>query len=214
MGVCCDPLHQLAFNLPRFRYPFDVKDLPKNGIYLLFEKGEKGHGGDRIVRVGTHTGQGQLAQRLTHHFDRGYKDRNIFRKNIGRCFLYRENSPYLPVWDLAFRSRKAFEERGHFIDDDFQRSLEERISRYIQRHISFCVLEASDKEERLYWEAKIIATVSWCSQCGPSPHWLGSFSPKPKIRESGLWQVNELYKEPLTPRDVSLWMSRTGRESV
>jgi len=46
-------------------------------------------------------------------------------------------------------------------------------------------------------ESKMISTVSLCEGCQPSDRWLGLFSPKPKIRESGLWLVNELYKEPL-----------------
>ncbi|MGU9958139.1 MAG: hypothetical protein ACNYPI_11190 [Arenicellales bacterium WSBS_2016_MAG_OTU3] len=45
-------------------------------------------------------------------------------------------------------------------------------------------------------ESAIIATVSLCDECRPSRTWLGNSSPRQKIVESGLWQVNELYKEP------------------
>ena len=37
-------------------------------IYVLFEHGESAHGSNRIVRVGTLTGSGQLPSRLTQHF--------------------------------------------------------------------------------------------------------------------------------------------------
>jgi hypothetical protein len=49
----------------------------------MFEAGESGHGTDRIVYVGTHTGPGNLPARLAEHFVRENKDRSIFRGNIG-----------------------------------------------------------------------------------------------------------------------------------
>lgn len=42
--------------MKRFEFPFESKDIPKNGVYILFERNELGHGGDRIVRIGAHTG--------------------------------------------------------------------------------------------------------------------------------------------------------------
>jgi hypothetical protein len=57
------------------------------------------------------------------------------------------------------------------------------------------------KDKRLDLESKIISTISRCEECGPSKQWLGIHSPKAKIRESGLWLVNELYKEPLSEND-------------
>ena len=68
-------------------------NVPLNGIYLLYERGELGHGADRIVRVGTHTGKNQLVSRLKQHFVHENKDRSIFRKNIGRAILNRQQDP-------------------------------------------------------------------------------------------------------------------------
>jgi len=51
-------------------------------------------------------------------------------------------------------------------------------------------------------ESKIISTISLCEECKPSHNWLGLFSPKEKIRDSGLWLVNELYKEPLSDKET------------
>jgi len=48
----------------------------------------------------------------------------------------------------------------------------------------------------------MISTVSLCEECQPSPEWLGKFSPKEKIRKSGLWLVNELYKDALSSEDI------------
>jgi len=82
----CSAVHRLAHRLRRHHYPFKSEAIPSNGIYLLFEKGESGHDGDRIVRIGTHTGRDQLPSRLNEHFLNENKDRSIFRKNIGRAF--------------------------------------------------------------------------------------------------------------------------------
>ncbi|GAG98657.1 unnamed protein product, partial [marine sediment metagenome] len=61
---------------------FNEQEIPKNGIYILFEKGECAHSTDRIVRIGTHTGKNKLRSRLKEHLNEN-KDRSIFRKNIG-----------------------------------------------------------------------------------------------------------------------------------
>ena len=48
----------------------------------------------------------------------------------------------------------------------------------------------------------IASTVSLCSECKASSNWLGLSSPILKVRQSGLWQVNELYKTPLNEADL------------
>jgi hypothetical protein len=51
-------------------------------------------------------------------------------------------------------------------------------------------------------ESRMISTLSICRECGPSEGWLGLASPKERIRQSGLWLVNELFKEPLKEPDL------------
>ena len=68
MSKECEELHKLFNNMKRLSFPFDDKDIPKNGIYILFENRERAHGGDRIARIGTHTGNDQLPSRLNQHF--------------------------------------------------------------------------------------------------------------------------------------------------
>ena len=55
---------------------------------------------DRIVRVGTDTGQNNLKSRMSQHFTNENKDRSIFRKNIGRAILNKNNSSLLNYWNL------------------------------------------------------------------------------------------------------------------
>jgi hypothetical protein len=184
--------------LARLHFPFEKSSIPPNGIYILFEKGEYGHRGERIVRVGTHTGDGRLPSRLRQHFIVENKDRSIFRKNIGRAFLNADNDPYLRVWNLDLTTRKAKETYGYLVIPEKQQQIEQRVSIYLQHNLSFVVFPVENKPDRLRLESKIISTVSLCPNCCPSDNWLGLKSPKKKIRESGLWLVNELYKDPLS----------------
>ncbi len=202
MSHICSELHTIVNHKTNFVFPFNEDDIPKNGIYILFEKGEKGHNGNRIVRIGTHTGVNQLRSRLKQHFLREKKDRSIFRKNIGRCILNRDNDPYLKIWEYDCTSSVGKAKYGHLLQTEYQGEVEAKISTYIQNHFSFGVLELKEKEDRLYYEARLISTVSGCNECRPSENWLGLSSPIEKIRASGLWQVNELYKEPLSPSEM------------
>lgn len=195
MSDSCQFIHDLAGKLDRHKFPFEPERIPEDGIYLLFEVGETAHGVDRIVRVGTHTGERQLRSRLEQHFNIPNKDRSIFRKNIGRVILHREKDPFLEKWELDLTSREAKEKYGSFINFERQKAIEEEVTALIQRTFSFVVLSVEDKEDRLKFESGIISTVSLCEDCGPSDQWLGKYSPKNKIKKSGLWQVNQLYKE-------------------
>ena len=198
MNFTCDQLHQLLRERGTFRFPFDPKLVPENGIYVLYEQDETGHGGDRIVRIGTHTGDKQLRSRLKQHFVNENKDRSIFRKNIGRALLSRDEDPFLHYWNLDLTTVAAKAKHEGTFDACRQKAIELRVTEYIQTRFSFRVLNVPKKEDRLDLEARMIATVYLCSACKPSHHWLGSCSSKAKIREGGLWQVNELGGEVLT----------------
>jgi hypothetical protein len=198
----CDRLHHLFGELERMQFPFDENKIPKNGIYILFEKGEEGHGTDRIVRVGAHTGKDQLRSRLKQHFINEKKDRSIFRKNIGRTILNLDNDPFLEQWELDLTKREAKNKYLHLVDSDKQISVEKRVTQYIRDNFSFVVFEVNDKEQRMKLESRLMSTVSQCAECKPSANWFGKHSPKKKIRVSGLWLVNNLYKEPLYDSDI------------
>ncbi len=195
-------MHALAHTLPRLAFPFNENAVSRDGIYILFEKGERAHGGDRIVRVGTHTGEHQLRSRLQQHFINENKDRSIFRKNIGRCLLHKMEDPFLSVWELDLTSRIAREHHGASVDFHKQKEIEKSVTTYIQKNFSFVTVGIETKDERLILESQLISTISLCEECAPSSQWLGNHSPKEKIRESGLWLVNELYKQPLSERDI------------
>jgi hypothetical protein len=198
----CEKIHQLLSGLKRLKFPFNEDEIPLNGIYFLFEKGEFSHNADRIVRVGTHTGKDQLRSRLKQHFINENKDRSIFRKNIGRAILNKRNDPFLKYWNIDLTPRAVKEKYRKFIDFSKQRDIEKEVSEYIQKNLSFVVLRIDNKDKRLYLESRIISTISLCDEWKPSKNWLGLFSPIEKICKGGLWLVNELYKKPLSDRDI------------
>jgi len=198
----CRELHHWFNNLQRYNFPFDENAIPENGIYILFEKGEEAHGTERIVRVGTHRGQEQLSSRLYEHFLTQNKDRSIFRKNIGRALLNKTKNPFLKQWDIDLTAKKAKEKYAKNLDFKKQKKIEKKVSQYIQSNFSFVVFKVDRKDERLKLESKIISTVSLCTECEPWEKWLGLSSTKPKIRESGLWLEQGLWKTPLSTIDM------------
>jgi hypothetical protein len=203
VSYICNEIHNIFQNLKRYRFPFDINEIPKNGIYILFEKQEIAHSGDRIVRIGTHTGDNNLAKRLKEHFLVENKDRSIFRKNIGRALLNKNNDDFLKQWEWDLTSRANKEKYLPFLDLEKQNYVEKEVTKYIQENFSFAIFEVETKQHRLYFEEKIISTISLCKDCKASKGWLGNYSPVKKIKESGLWLVQGLYKEPLNENDLN-----------
>lgn len=152
----CHDLHIWLNSLPKLKYPFDEVQIPGNGIYVLFEDGEFGHGTARIVRIGTDTGNDQLRSRLNQHFVKENKDRSIFRKNIGRCLLNRDNDPFLADWNLDLTTRKAKDAHAGRIDSVKQKEVESRVSKYLRNHFTVAVFEVAEKGRRLELESKLI----------------------------------------------------------
>jgi hypothetical protein len=202
MSTICGELHELARRGTLHSFPFEVARLPLNGIYILFERGEECHDGNRIVRVGTHLGDGQLRSRMLQHFVKENKDRSIFRKNIGRALLNKAGDPYLGEWEHDRTSRAGRAQFGVEPDPTRRQAVEVEVTKHLRENCSFVVLTVDDEKGRLALESKLISTVSRCDECKPSGGWLGLSSPKEKIRKTGLWLVNELGKEPLSHADL------------
>lgn len=198
MDLVCEKLHQMFNTMEKNHFPFDKKSIPRNGIYILFESTETSHGTDRIVRIGTHTGEGKLCSRLQEHFIKENKDRSIFRKNVGRALLNKNDDDFIYHWNLDLTTRSNKMKFGKQVDLEKQKQVEKEVSEIIQDRFRFIVIPIDDKNERLSLERKLISTVSNCDICGPSKYWLGSYSPIVKIKDIGLWQVQGLNKQGLT----------------
>lgn len=208
MSQICNELHLLFNNLERYNFPFNEEDIPLNGVYVLFQEGEHAHGGDRIVRIGTHTGNNRLRLRLKEHFIKENKDRSIFRKNIGRALLNMRKDSYIGGWELDLTTRKNKDKYFKLVDQAYQSKIENEVTKIIQKEFSFAVLEESDKSNRLLLKSRIVSEVSKCAECKASSNWVGNYSTKDKIRESGLWQENELYKKGFTQDEFDQFNNR------
>ncbi|GHV12155.1 hypothetical protein FACS189491_04620 [Spirochaetia bacterium] len=192
MSKECNDLHQLCASMKRYTYE-NRKEVPLNGVYVFFEEGEHAHGGDRIVRIGSHKTQDRLPGRLSMHFSQGIDmSGSSFRQDICRALLHKQYGPAgVEKW-----------EAGEF-DDVQETKIAAAVSDYIHGKMSFVIFEVTDSKARLGLEAKLIAAVSSCEDCKPSENWLGKNSPHAAIKESGLWQVDDVFKR-LTEDDFSV----------
>lgn len=199
MSCSCQTIHSYANSLLKYREGFTLEELPKNGVYLLFEENEFSHGSNRIVRVGTHKSEGGLGKRLYEHIYKPNKDRSIFRKHIGRCLL--DGDPFLEHWNICLTSRAAKLKYGDSIDFKKQQSVEEAVTNYITVKFSFAVIQVETKQKRLKVESSLLATISNCEECLPSMGWLGLKHQNPTIRK-GLWNIQGLGGPKLTVDEV------------
>ena len=227
MSAICRQLHEILHALPSVRWPFSAEQLPRNGIYFLFEAGEIwGHGGahPRIVRVGTHR-EGNFRSRMADHFlfsnrktalsaDRAApKDRSIFRKNIGRALLHAARDPYEEIWNVDFTTRAKREAHSHRRDVAKEGELENEVTRILRESFAFAWIEIEGQEKRMgihCLEAPLIGTLAGCRLCQASPQWLGLSSPKAKIASGGLWLEQHLRAPPLTTEAIDELVASTA----
>lgn len=188
----CERLHREFSLLPRLSIGYQEKQVLQNGVYVVFENGEAAHNTDRIVRIGTHTGEGNLPKRINEHLYASNKDRSIFRKHIGRCILTKRNDSFLEQWNIDLTPRANRDEYAGKVDSEKLEQIEQEVRAYIVTNLSFAVISVENKQRRLDTEATMISTIATCSDCRPSKNWLGLHHPNRKIRNAGLWNVQGL----------------------
>ena len=203
MSSECELLHELIASRHRLGASFDPAAIPSSGIYVMFQKSEQGHGGDRIVRVGTHRRDGELPSRLIQHFIRENKDRSIFRKHVGRTLLTRINDPFIVEWDLDLTTKASRDVHGGAIDAVRKAEVEREVSTFLADEVTFVTFPVPIRAMRLDIEKSLLATIAACQECGPSPEWLGNDHPNAKIRKSGLWNIQGLNGTPFDNDEIA-----------
>ena len=208
MTSSCSWLHEQLQQLPLARFPFELQSLPENGIYFFYEHGEQNNHDNtrRVVRVGT-ARQGNFCSRIKEHFllderKMGFnaqqpapKERSVFRKNIGRALLNRDKDAYLKTWEIDYTTRDNRDRFAKLRDIQKEKTVEREVTRLLRSNFSFRYIVYDDERKRMgadSLEAALIATLAQCNDCVPSKNWLGLHSPKPEIRESGLWLSQHL----------------------
>jgi len=207
-------IHKLFNDTKRYDFPFGNK-IPKNGLFALFEKGEKFQDNDRIVYVGSNIKENRMPKMLNFIFKDGNRDNTSFRKNIGRSILAKDDSKYMKKFEIISSlgilndwnmDLKEFNEEysDESEENKEMENVEEMVSQYIQDNFSFSIIEINDKLKRLNLKNKIISSLSLSDEFNPSDEWLGSFSPREKIRKNGLWLEQHLgnRENQLTEEDV------------
>jgi len=206
-------LHVLFNRLKRYSFQ-DIKQLEhvNNGIYLLFEKGEKYESLDRVVRVGSHPSQNRFYARLKDHFMDNHR-KSIVRKHIGRCFLNDENDPYISVWDFSNTQVKKGSPGNKLINEEKEKNINRRISDYLN-NFSICVIpELNNDIQRMTLESKLITTLNLTDKNYISPNWLGKKHPNHKIAHSGLWNIQKLNDNNfISTNDFELIQLKTKNE--
>jgi hypothetical protein len=173
---------------------------PTRGVYFFREAGEVRTDtgkGPRIVRVGTHAlkdGSGtRLWTRLSQHRGqsdgRGNHRGSIFRLIVGAALIQRDKLLF-PTWG-AGNTAKGDIRSG-------EDALERKVSEVIGK-MSFIWLPVGDmpgpNSQRGYIERNAIALLS---NQGKSPidqasrDWLGHYSDRERVRNSGLWNQNHV----------------------
>ena len=147
-------------------------------------------GAERIVRVGTHR-NGNFRSRVSEHYlldkelnivaDRpAPKDRSIFRKNLGRAWICKQDIEYLEVWNIDFTASRNRHERAHRRDVVIEREVEGKVTALLREDFSFTWVPVADEAERMGTdglEGRLIGTLAQCSACAVSTGWLGRHSP-------------------------------------
>ena len=183
---------------------------PNRGVYFFFEPGEartdSGHG-PRVVRVGTHaltrTSRTTLWKRLAQHrgttAGHGNHRGSIFRLLVGQALLAREGRE-VPTWGLASSRGAAAERVGR--PTEALAAAEAPVEAAVSVHLGamrLVVLNIDDEPGpdtlRGTVERNAIALLS--NHARPpldalSPTWLGSRSPRARVRRSGLWNQNHV----------------------
>ena len=171
---------------------------PDGGVYFFRERGEtrsETGGGPRIVRVGTHATTGQstttLWGRLRQHkgtlAGRGNHRGSVFRKEMGIALRKRDDVE-CSTWGKGGSAPRAVRNGEIALEQEVSEIIEVMPFLWLPLEI-----EPEDRQLRAYIERNTIALLSNYGRPTldpPSDSWLGRWSDKAKIRDSGLWNSN------------------------
>ena len=173
---------------------------PGSGVYFFFENGEMRTGsgrGDRIVRVGSHalnSGEttslwGRLRKHRGARTPRRPQTNSVFRKWIGNALCRQNYDDNAPPWPGLRR--------------ELSHDQEMEVEGWINDHMwpmTLLFLPVRGRRLRAYIESNAIALLSEFGEENPvdppSEEWLGWYCDSDEVRESGLWQVEDVDCNP------------------
>lgn len=202
----CFELHKLFNSMPRYKFNTIDNITFNNGVYIFFGENEKYEDMDRIIRVGTDTGQNNLKSRMKQHFLKPNKDRSIFRKNIGRAILNKNKDiELLDYWNLDLTTK---ENKRKYFDSKMNEKckiIESEITNYLCNNMQFVVFELETKDDRLRFEEAIISTLYNSNDFIASKDWLGNYVPTNikgnHVVDSRMWISQGIKAKELTDEE-------------
>ncbi len=175
-------IYNLLERIPEIGFKSNKADLPLNGVYFAYEASESVNiGGNmfrRVVRIGSHLGQGNLFNRIRSHYGqvnslKGNSGRSVFRKLIGAAIIKRENIGEVKLHD--------------WLEETTPEEIEHKVSKYLRDNVTFRCIAIEKKDERLEVESYLISLFARIEPGKQSPGWLGNDSHCPKVRAYGIW---------------------------
>jgi len=133
-------------------------------------------------------------------------DRSIFRSHIGGALLNKARGSYLSLWEKNLTQRKVRDATRLLRDISKEVAIEREVTQILRENFSFRFIEIADQVQRMGTqglERALIGTLASCPQCGPSDRWLGRYSSKLQIRETGLWLIHHVKAAPLSPAQMA-----------
>lgn len=208
-----DKLTAIFNNMTKHRFPYNEMEIKKNGIYIMFENGERHNEFDRVVRIGSHTGVNRLLERIDEHYIGNDHRDSIFRKHLGRCFLtLYKKTDYIKTWDLKIKKREDKVKHIDKIDWNIEQIIEDKITSYIKDNFSFIVIpNLTDETKRLRLEAGLIAIFAQFDNKQISETWIGRCHPDVKILKSGLWNIHDINNKPLNDEEINYIIDKMNR---
>jgi len=205
---------------------------PTRGIYIFFTPDTNieadPHSEWTVARIGTvgvaNGSSNTLMNRMRQH--RGNKKGkyagggnhrgSIFRLHVGNAIIHKNDlhNEY-PHWGKSNSnvpddiSTTEIREQEH--------PLEERVSEYI-RSLPFLILnvpgEPGPKSDRARIEKQLLSTFGFYHRTKDylrDDRWLGTFSPKPEVYKTGLWNINHVdgFCSPSVLHDVQQYLEQT-----
>src|SRR5690606_23340773 len=176
---------------------------PERGVYFFFESGEfrsDSGKGPRTVRVGTHALTPDAGTRLwgrlrqhrgTSSSGGGNHRGSVFRDLVGASLAARDPAIVVPSWNT--------DKPQHEVALAAEHEHERRVSAVI-RSMPFpwvAIPDAASYGQRGYVETNAIALLSNYTRPAvdaPSPSWLGRHCDRALVRDSGLWNNDDVKK--------------------
>lgn len=205
----CRAVHEMLAALPAFEDPRDVTI--KDGLYFFYEGGEcSPHApSSRVVRIGNHPrSDGTLVRRLTKTALSGPEERQrVPEVRGGRVDASRRSRPPVPCASAWKRPLGAAEREVR----DRCRPVEQRVSLLLRTRFWFRCVAIRQREERNLLEELLTATLSCCSVCQPSRHWLGQHAYSDIVREMGVWNSQFTAGTPMSAAELARFADHVDR---